>query len=125
MPGSIPILRVGQTLLATIQIELRDSVAEAFQIDLLTEIERTGVSGLVIDITALDMVDSYVARILADTAKMAKVMGTKTVLVGMRPTVAAILTRMGYLMEGVSTALNVEDGLVLLGEHLMRSRRER
>ncbi len=122
--GPIPILRVGQTLLAIIQVELRDSIAEAFQIDLLTKIEHTGVSRLVVDITALDMVDSYVARILADTARMARVMGTETVLVGMQPTVAAVLIRMGYLMEGVRTALNVEDGLILLGEHLLRPRRD-
>ena len=121
MSGSIPILRVGQTLLATIQVELRDSVAETFQIDLLTHIERTGVRGLIIDITGLDMVDSYVARILAETAKMARIMGTGTVLVGMRPTVAAVLVRMGYVMEGVRTALNVDDGLALLGERLIPS----
>ena len=113
--GQIPILRVGPTLLATVHIELRDAVAEAFQEDVLAAIERHGSSGLVIDITGLDMVDSYVARILAETGRMAKLMGTQTVLVGMRPEVAATLVRMGYGMEGVRTALNLDDGLALLG----------
>ena len=113
--GQIPILRIGSTLLATIHIELRDAVAEAFQADVLLAIERTGSTGLVIDISGLDMVDSYVARIVAETGRMAKLMGTDTVLVGMRPEVAATLVRMGYAMEGVRTALNLDDGLELLG----------
>lgn len=112
--GAIPILRIGQTLLTSIQVELRDTVADAFQEDVLTELSRTGCRGLIVDITAMDTVDSYVARVLADTGKMAAVMGARTVLVGMRPEVAATLVRMGYLMEGVATALNVDDGLELL-----------
>jgi rsbT antagonist protein RsbS len=113
--GQIPILRIGSTLLATVHIELRDAVAEAFQADVLMEIEKTGATGLVIDISGLDMVDSYVARIVAETGRMAKLMGTDSVLVGMRPEVAATLVRMGYRMEGVRTALNLDDGLSLLG----------
>lgn len=119
--GQIPILRIGPTLLVTIQIELHDAVAEAFQENLLTAIERGGATGLVIDISGLDMVDSYVARILAETGRMAKLMGTDTVLVGMRPEVAATLVRMGYGMEGVRTALNLDDGLALLG-HIVPKR---
>lgn len=113
--GQIPILRVGTTLLATIHIELRDDVAEAFQEDVLIAIEKKGGKGLVIDISGLDMVDTYVARILADTGRMAKLMGTETILVGMRPEVAATLVRMGYPMDGVRTALDVEAALELLG----------
>jgi rsbT antagonist protein RsbS len=113
--GSIPILRVGRNLLVTVQTELHDAVAEAFQEDLLVAIEKSGAAGLLIDITGLDMVDSYVARVLADTGKMASLMGADTVLVGMRPEVAATLVRMGYLMTGIRTALNVDDGLALLG----------
>ncbi len=116
--GQIPILRIGLTLLATVHIELRDAVAEAFQADVLDAIEKTGSTGLLIDISGLDMVDSYVARIVAETGRMAKLMGTSTVLVGMRPEVAATLIRMGYQMEGVRTALNVDDGLELLGHVL-------
>lgn len=119
--GQIPILRIGPTLLVTIQVELHDAVAEAFQENLLTAIERGGATGLVIDISGLDMVDSYVARILAETGRMAKLMGTDTVLVGMRPEVAATLVRMGYGMEGVRTALNLDDGLALLG-HIVPKR---
>ena len=120
--GQIPILRIGPTLLATVHIELRDAVAEAFQADVLESIEKSGATGLLIDISGLDMVDSYVARIVAETGRMAKLMGTDTVLVGMRPEVAATLIRMGYMMEGVRTALNVDDGLELLG-HIVPKRR--
>lgn len=111
---SIPILRVGDTLLITVHTELHDTVAEAFQEDVLAAIEKTGAAGLIIDISGLDMVDSYVARVLADTGRMARLMGTDSVLVGMRPEVAATLVRMGYPMEGVKTALGVDDGLALL-----------
>ena len=112
--GSIPILRVGQTLLATVHVELYDTVAEVFQQDVLTSIERTGATGLLVDISGLETVDSYVARVLADTGRMARLMGADTVLCGMRPEVAATLIRMGYPMEGVKTALNVDDGLARL-----------
>ena len=78
-------------------------------------IERWGARGLVIDISGLDIVDSYVARVLADTGQMARLMGTDTVLAGMRPEVAATLVRMGYRMEGVRTALDVDEALALLG----------
>ena len=122
MRGQIPILRIGPTLLATVHIELRDAVAEAFQEDVLDAIEKTAASGLLIDISGLDMVDSYVARIVAETGRMAKLMGTTTVLVGMRPEVSATLIRMGYQMSGVRTALNVDDGLELLG-HIVPKRR--
>src|SRR5215831_3639933 len=111
--GAIPILKLGPTLLASIQIELHDTVVDAFQSDVLEEIERTGSSGLIIDISALETVDSYVARMLSNTAKMAKLMGAETVIVGMRPAVAATLVRMGYLMEGIETALSLEEGLKL------------
>jgi rsbT antagonist protein RsbS len=113
--GQIPILRIGSTLLVSIQLELRDAVADAFQADVLQAIEKHGTTGLVVDISGLDMVDTYVARILAETGRMAKLMGTSTVLVGMRPEVAATLVRMGYGMEGVRTALDLDAGLALLG----------
>jgi rsbT antagonist protein RsbS len=119
--GQIPILRIGPTLLVSIQVELRDAVAEAFQTDVLSAIEQRGTTGLVVDISALDMVDTYVARILAETGRMAKLMGTKTVLVGMRPEVAATLVGMGYGMEGVRTALDLDAGLALLGHVVPKS----
>ena len=114
MRGAIPILRVGPNLLTTVHVELDDNVADAFQQDVLQAIERTGAKGLVIDISSLDEVDTYVARVLADTGRMAGLMGARTVLVGMRPEVAATLVRMGYAMEGVETALDVDDGIALL-----------
>ena len=113
MAGPIPILKIGPTLLATIQLELHDTVVDSFQTDVLEEIEKTGASGLIIDISALETVDSYVARMLANTAKMARLMGTETVIVGMRPAVAATLVRMGYFMDGITTALSLEEGLQL------------
>ena len=93
-----------------------------FQADVLLAIEKSGATGLVIDISGLDMVDSYVARIVAETGRMAKLMGTATVLVGMRPEVAANLVRMGYAIEGVRTALNLDDGLELLGHVIPKKR---
>ena len=109
--GSIPILKIGKMLLATIQVDLHDTVVDAFQNDVLEEIEKTGASGLIVDISALETVDSYVARVLANTGKMAKLMGAEIVIVGMRPAVAATLVRMGYFMSGIRTALNLQEGL--------------
>ncbi len=112
--SAIPILRVADNLLVTVQTDLHDAVADAFQEDLLSAIERTGAGGLLIEVSGLDLVDSYVARVLVDTAKMAKLMGTETVIVGIRPEVAATLVRMGFTMSGVRTALNVDEGIALL-----------
>src|SRR5688572_9498457 len=119
--GTILILKIGSTLLATIQIDLHDTVVDAFQNDVLEEIEKTGAGGLIIDISALETVDSYVARMLANTGKMAKLMGANTVIVGMRPAVAATLVRMGYFMEGIQTALSLEEGLELQSNHKKRT----
>jgi rsbT antagonist protein RsbS len=111
MRGTIPILKIGRTLLATVQTDLRDNVANAFQQDALHALETGRMNGLVIDISGLETVDTYVARVLVDTGRMARLMGAATVLVGMRPEIAATLVRMGYSMEGVDTALNLEEGL--------------
>jgi rsbT antagonist protein RsbS len=112
--GSIPILRIGDDLLVSLQVELRDRIADAFQEDVLVALERSGAGGLVLDISALEIVDSYVARILVDTGKMAGLMGAETVVAGMRPEVAATLVRMGFGFEGIQTALNLDEGLALL-----------
>jgi rsbT antagonist protein RsbS len=125
MRGPIPIMRVGNILLVTVHIELRDASADAFQQDVLAEIERTRVEGLIVDISGLDIVDSYVARVLADTGQMASLLGSQVVLVGMRPEVAATLVRMGYAMQGVQTALDVDEGLELLRGAAERSQRGR
>ena len=113
--GTIPILRIGQVLLASVQTELRDRIAQAFQEDVLVALEARQTTGLIIDISGLEIVDTYVARVLVETGRMARLMGAKTVLVGMRPEIAATLVRMGYTMEGVHTALNLEEGLALMG----------
>ena len=118
MKGTIPVLRLGDILLVTVHIDLEDDIAHVLQNDLLVAIEKHGSRGLLIDISGLDMVDSYVARVLAETGQMAKLMGAVTVLVGMRPEVAATLVRMGYAMGGIRAALDVEDGLALLGYQL-------
>lgn len=120
MTGNIPILKIGRTLLVSIQIELSDAVAESLQNDVLTSIDRHNAQGLLVDISGFDTVDTYVARILADMAKMAKLMGAKTVIVGMRPEVAATLVRMGYTMEDIEFALNLDEGLALLGHVVAR-----
>lgn len=116
MSGSIPILKIGTNLLTSVQIELSDTVSDVFQKDVLAAIEKYSATGLVIDISALDTVDSYVARMLANTGKMARLMGTDTVVVGMRPEVAATLVRMGYMFEGVHTALSLQEGLARLDQ---------
>src|SRR5580693_8669120 len=105
---------MGDVLLTTVHVELRDAIAEAFQADVLATIEKGAIRGLVIDISGLDMVDTYVARILAETGRMARLMGTETVLCGMRPEVAATLVRMGYPMDGVRAALDLDEGLAML-----------
>ena len=114
MTSVIPILQIRGYLLASVQSDMGDAMAERFQNDVLKSIDRTGAQGLVIDITALDIVDTYVARVLADTALMAKLMGTQTVVVGMSPEIAATLVQMQYPLEGVETALNIDDGIELL-----------
>jgi rsbT antagonist protein RsbS len=114
--AGIPVLRVGGTLLVTVQAELDDALAESFQRDLLAAIERHGAAGVIIDISGLDIVDSYAARVLVDIGAMARLMGTDTILVGMRPEVAATLVRMGYPMSGVQTALDVDQGLARLAK---------
>jgi rsbT antagonist protein RsbS len=119
LKGAIPILRIGATLVTTVHIELDDNVADAFQADVLATIESTSAKGLVIDISGLQLVDTYVARILAETGRMARLMGTNTVLVGMRPEVAATLVSMGYALDGIQTALDLENGLALLGKRLV------
>ena len=113
-PNAIPILRIGSTLLTSIQFELQDTIIDEFQDDLLQSLEKYSATGLIIDISALDNVDSYVARRLADTGKMTKLMGADTVIVGMRPEVSATLVRMGFSFQSLHTALSLEEGLDLL-----------
>jgi rsbT antagonist protein RsbS len=110
----IPILKMEDFLVTSIQVTLHDKLAMKFQDDVLRKIEQTRAKGLVIDITAIDVVDSFLTRILMETASMANLMGARTVLAGMQPEVAIALVELGLDLQGVQTALNLEKGLQLL-----------
>ena len=112
----IPILKMGRVLLVTIQVDLQDQVALALQDDLSAMIERTGANGVLIDISALEIVDSFVGRMLASISGIARVLDAVTVVVGMQPAVAITLVELGLSLDGVRTALNVERGFALLSD---------
>ena len=107
----IPILKLYDVLLTSIQVDLTDEDALRFQNDLLHRVIQTEAKGVVIDITALEVVDSYMAKVLNDTANMARLLGAEVVISGMQPDVALTLVEMGRELQGVSTALNLEIGL--------------
>ena len=110
----IPILNMGQFLLVTVQVDMHDRLATVLKDDLANRISETRARGVLIDISALDMVDSFIARTLAAIAQMARVMDAETAVVGMQPSVAITLVEMGVTMAGVRTALNVDKGMALL-----------
>jgi len=110
----IPILRMGKTLLVTIQVEMQDQTALALQDDLADKIAKSGATGVMIDITALEIVDSFVGRMLTSISSIARILSATTVVVGMQPAVAITLIELGLSLEGVRTALNVERGMELL-----------
>ncbi len=110
----IPILRMGEFLLVTIQVDMHDQLALQLQDDLTRAIEKKGAKGVLIDISALEMVDSFIGRMIADISGMARILDARTVVVGMQPAVAITLVELGLSLPGVSTALNVERGMGLL-----------
>ena len=112
----IPILSVGDFLLVTIQVELHDQLALRLQEDLTQKLARTYAKGVLIDISALEIVDSFIGRSLAHIASIARIMDAATVLVGMRPAVAITLVELGMSLKGIRTALNVDKGMLLLRE---------
>ena len=114
----IPILRMGATLLVTIQVDMLDQTALALQDDLAERIAKTGASGVMIDISALEIVDSFVGRILASISGIARILSATTVVVGMQPAVAITLVELGLSLEGVRTALNVDKGMTLLRDEV-------
>jgi rsbT antagonist protein RsbS len=107
----VPVLNLGDVLLVSIQIDLSDEIALRLQDDLSERIVTTGAKGVIIDITALDIVDSFVGRTLSTIASISRVLDAETVVVGMRPAVAITLVELGLSLPGVATALNVELGL--------------
>ncbi|MDF2643223.1 MAG: rsbS [Pseudomonas sp.] len=112
----IPILQMGSFLLVTIQVDMHDQLALTLQDDLSERISATSAKGVLIDISALDIVDSFVGRMIGTISGLSRIMDAQTVLVGMQPAVAITLVELGMTLPGVSTALNVERGMKLLQE---------
>jgi rsbT antagonist protein RsbS len=110
----IPILRMGRFLLVTIQIEMDDQIAIGLQEDLTSQIEKTGAKGVLIDISAVETVDSFIGRMIGNISAMSLILDARTVVVGMQPAVAITLVELGLTLPGVRTALNVERGMALL-----------
>ena len=110
----IPILKMGDYLLVTIQVDMHDRLALTLQDDLTERIAKTRARGVLIDISSLEIVDSFIGRMLGNIAAMSRVLGAETVVVGMRPAVAITLVELGLSLPGVRTALNVEKGMSLL-----------
>jgi rsbT antagonist protein RsbS len=110
----IPILKMGDSLLVTIQVDMHDRLAMTLQDDLTERISATRARGVLIDISALEIVDSFIGRMLGNIAAMARVLDARTVVVGMRPAVAITLVELGLALPGVATALNVEKGMELI-----------
>jgi rsbT antagonist protein RsbS len=115
MNGSrIPILKVGRVLIVPIQVDMDDQTVIHLQESILSELERTGSRGVLIDISLLEMVDSFIGRMLSDIAAMARIMDARTVVVGMQPAVAITLVELGLELKGVDTVLNADEGFRLL-----------
>src|SRR6476646_884245 len=114
----IPILQMGEFLLVTIQVDMHDQLALTLQDDLTSKIEKTGARGVLIDISALEMVDSFIGRMIANISGMSRILDTRTVVVGMQPAVAITLVELGLTLPGVQMALNVERGMKLLRSSL-------
>ena len=112
--AEIPILKIGDCLLVSIQVDMHDRLALQLQDDLTNKIQATGARGVLLDISALDMVDSFIGRMIANISGMSRILDAHTVLVGMQPSVAITLVELGLTLPGVKTALNVERGMAML-----------
>ncbi len=115
----IPILRMGEFLLVTIQVDMHDQLALTLQEDLMEKISKTSAKGVLIDISALDMVDSFIGRMIANISSMSAILGASTVVVGMQPAVAITLVELGLTLQGVKCALNVDRGMQYLRKSLL------
>jgi len=118
----VPILQLGNALLVSIQVDLQDDSVVALQEDLAERIVATGAAGVVIDISAVEIVDSFIGRMFASIAALSRVLDAETVVVGMRPAVAITLVELGLSLEGVRTALDLEKGLAILDRLASRRR---
>lgn len=116
----VPILRLGDCLLVTVQVDMHDQLAMTLQDDLTNKIVATKARGVLIDISALEMVDSFIGRMLGNIASMSRILDAQTVVVGMQPAVAITLVELGLSLPGIRTALNVDAGLALLRNVLDR-----
>ena len=114
----IPLFKLGEFILVTIQVDLHDKLVLTLQNDIAEEISKSGVRGVLIDTSALEIVDSFVGRMLANVAALARILGAETVVVGMRPAIAITLVELGMNLEGVRTALNPVMGMELLRDML-------
>lgn len=117
----VPILRLGDCLLVTVQVDMHDELAMTLQDDLTNKIVATKARGVLIDISALEMVDSFIGRMLGNIAAMSRILDAQTVVVGMQPAVAITLVELGLSLPGIRTGLNVDAGLALLRNVLDRS----
>jgi rsbT antagonist protein RsbS len=120
----IPIIKIGSYLIVSIQVDMHDKLALQLQSQILEEIEKTGAKGVLIDISVLEMVDSFIGRMLSGMASMASIMDAAVVIVGMQPAVAITLVELGLEMPGVDTALNMERGMELLEKRIARINEE-
>jgi rsbT antagonist protein RsbS len=110
----IPIMKIDRSLLVTIQVDMNDSLAQELQDDLSDRIVKTGATGVLIEISTLEIIDSFIGRMLSNITSISKLLGADTVVVGMRPAVAITLVELGLPLAGIRTALNVERGLALI-----------
>ena len=119
----VPIIHIGQVLIATVQEDMRDRDAVELQTNLTEQLEKTGASGVLLDLSILETVDSFLGRLLHDVARISRLLGAHTVVVGLQPAVAVTLVELGLELPDVRTALNAERGLALLRKLVREARR--
>jgi len=121
--GRVPVIRIGDTLIATVQDDLRDRDAIELQTNLTTQLERTGARGVLLDLSIVETVDSFLGRLMHDVARVSRLLGAHTVVVGLQPAVAVTLVELGLQLPGVPTALSADKGMALLRKLRREERR--